>query len=182
MKEVLAGAVALMAVSMALLALYQKTFAVVWIFIFLFFMAFNLLEATLPSLVSKECRAGSRGTAMGVYSTCQFLGAFIGGAAGGLILQHWGTGPELWAMTIVLLFWLAVVISMPQPSYSTGLEILLSESDIKRVHEVQDLLFAVKGVEDVNIAVQERKAYLKVDKELLDATALENFKLFPGNP
>jgi hypothetical protein len=43
-------------------------------------------------------------------------------------------------------------------------------------------LFAVKGVEDVNIAVQERKAYLKVDKELLDATALENFKLFPGNP
>ncbi len=175
MKEVLAGAVALMALSMALLALWQKTFASVWIFIFLFFMAFNLLEATLPSLVSKECRAGSRGTAMGIYSTCQFLGAFIGGAAGGFILQHWGTVPELWGMAIVLLVWLAVVVSMPQPSYSTGLEILLRDFDARRVHEIEEYLSAVPGVEDVEIAVEERKVYLKVDKKILDEKAMEKF-------
>ncbi len=115
MKEVLGGAVALMAISLALLARWHTSFTAVWVFIFMFFMAFNLLEAVLPSLVSKECNARSKGTAMGVYSTCQFLGAFVGGASGGLILQHWGTVPELWVMAAVLLIWLAVALSMPQP-------------------------------------------------------------------
>ena len=44
----------------------------------------------MPSLVSKAVFAGGRGTAMGIYSSCQFLGAFVGGAGGGYVLQHWG--------------------------------------------------------------------------------------------
>ncbi|VDZ80484.1 major facilitator family transport protein [Salmonella bongori] len=51
----------------------------------LFFLAFNLMEALLPSLISKESPAGYKGTAMGVYSTSQFLGVALGGSLGGWI-------------------------------------------------------------------------------------------------
>ncbi len=51
----------------------------------LFFLAFNLMEALLPSLISKESPAGYKGTAMGIYSTSQFLGVAIGGSLGGWV-------------------------------------------------------------------------------------------------
>ncbi|BBI58931.1 hypothetical protein HSBAA_02370 [Vreelandella sulfidaeris] len=62
-----------------------------WLFVwlFVFFTGFNLLEATLPSMLSKLAPAGAKGTAMGVYSTSQFFGAFLGGTLGGL-LAHYG--------------------------------------------------------------------------------------------
>jgi MFS family permease len=58
--------------------------------LWLFFVGFNYLEATLPSQVSKTVFPGGRGTALGIYSTCQFFGAFAGGAGGGLVVQHYG--------------------------------------------------------------------------------------------
>ncbi|MEZ5503318.1 MAG: MFS transporter [Halioglobus sp.] len=78
--------------------------------LWLFFVGFNYLEATLPSLLSKTVSASSKGTAMGVYSTSQFLGAFAGGAGGGWLLQHLGE-PVLTAVCLVLaaLWWLVVL-------------------------------------------------------------------------
>ncbi len=64
-----------------------------WLFflgLWLFFVGFNYLEATLPSQISKSVFAGGKGTALGVFSTCQFFGAFAGGAGGGWVLQHLG--------------------------------------------------------------------------------------------
>jgi len=58
--------------------------------LFVYFAAFNLLEASLPSWLSKVCPVGNRGTAMGIYSTCQFLGTFIGGILGGFALANVG--------------------------------------------------------------------------------------------
>jgi MFS family permease len=58
--------------------------------LWLFFVGFNYLEATLPSLVSKTVFPGGKGTALGIYSTCQFLGAFAGGAGGGWVMQYFG--------------------------------------------------------------------------------------------
>ncbi|RLA02648.1 MAG: MFS transporter [Gammaproteobacteria bacterium] len=54
----------------------------------LFFISFNFLEASLPALVSRLCSTENRGTAMGVYSTSQFSGAFVGGAMAGAVLQY----------------------------------------------------------------------------------------------
>ena len=56
-----------------------------------FFTAFNLLEATLPSLISKIAPVGAKGTAIGVYSSVQFLGAFVGATVGGYLYQHFGS-------------------------------------------------------------------------------------------
>jgi MFS family permease len=71
----------------------------------LFFLAFNLLEATMPSLVSRLSAASGRGRKMGVYTTFQFLGAFAGGACGGWSLDVFGSGTTLWAAASVALLW-----------------------------------------------------------------------------
>lgn len=74
-----------------------------------FFVGFNYLEATLPSLVSKTGFEGGRGTAMGLFSTSQFLGAFLGGAAGGWVLQHYQeSGLVLVCVLLGFMWWLLV--------------------------------------------------------------------------
>jgi predicted MFS family arabinose efflux permease len=78
----------------------------------IFFSAFNILEATLPSLVSKIAPAAHKGTALGVYSSLQFLGIFAGGAAGGYFNQHGGSG-AVFAFAIALaLLWLIAAIAL----------------------------------------------------------------------
>jgi MFS family permease len=74
-----------------------------------FFAAVNFLEATLPSMVSKAVFAHGKGTALGVYATCQFLGAFAGGIGGGLVFQHSGLDGLLWLVLIVTLAWLVLI-------------------------------------------------------------------------
>lgn len=78
MKPVLCGAIALLTLATAGFTGVSSSLVAAWAVLFFFFMAFNLLEASLPSLISKEAPAASKGTAMGVYSTSQFMGAFLG--------------------------------------------------------------------------------------------------------
>ena len=78
-------------VMVAIAVLTMSAHAYIFFFgLWLFFVGFNYLEATLPSQVSKSVFAGGKGTALGVFSTCQFFGAFAGGAGGGWVLQHFG--------------------------------------------------------------------------------------------
>src|SRR5690606_14997002 len=78
MREVFLGAI--LTLSIAAFSMYWTSQSLVWFWLSLFgfFMAFNLLEATLPSLISKVCPPGGKGSAMGIYSSSQFFGAFIG--------------------------------------------------------------------------------------------------------
>lgn len=83
--------------------------------LWLFFVGFNYLEATLPSLLSKSVSADGKGTAMGVYSTCQFLGAFAGGAGGGWLLQHVGDFVLTAVCLLLAAAWWLVVLRAPDP-------------------------------------------------------------------
>ena len=67
-----------------------------------FFAAFNLLEAMLPSLVSKYAPRDARGAAIGVNSSAQFLGAFAGAAAGGWLAEHAGDAGRLRLLCLAL--------------------------------------------------------------------------------
>src|SRR5882672_4645340 len=80
-----------------------------------FFFAFNVLEASLPSLVSRLAPAASRGTALGVYNTTQALGLFAGGAAGGWLAQHWGESSVFVFGIAVVALWLVVAFGMRVP-------------------------------------------------------------------
>ena len=80
-----------------------------------FFVAFNVLEACLPALVSRVAPAASRGTALGVYNTTQALGLFAGGAAGGWVAQHWGDFAVFVFGFALVALWLLVASSMRAP-------------------------------------------------------------------
>ena len=117
MKAVLCGAVALLVLASMALWQWAVTLTAAWFGLFFFFMAFNLLEASLPSLISKESPAGAKGTAMGVYSTSQFFGAFLGGAVGGAMAGWAGADGVFGLMVLVLLAWLVVAGTMASPRY-----------------------------------------------------------------
>ena len=117
MKAILCGAIALLALATMSLWQWSSSLTAAWFGLFFFFMAFNLLEASLPSLISKESPAGAKGTAMGVYSTSQFFGAFLGGAAGGALAGWGGADGVFGLMVLVMLAWLVVAVTMPAPRY-----------------------------------------------------------------
>ncbi len=78
----------------------------------LFFFAFNFLEASLPALVSRLCSVDNRGTAMGVYSTSQFSGAFLGGTFAGLVMQYGDYQLLFLSLAFMSLIWLFTLIGM----------------------------------------------------------------------
>ena len=115
MKQVFLGAVLTLVIAQIGLFFWHQSISGIVIALLLFFTAFNLLEATLPSIVSKVAPAASKGTAMGVYSTSQFSGAFVGGVTGGWIHGQFGiTGVFLFG-AIAALVWLTFAFSMQHP-------------------------------------------------------------------
>jgi MFS family permease len=139
----------------------------------LFFIAFNLLEATLPSMLSKLAPAGAKGTAMGVYSTSQFLGAFLGGVLGGFLAQQWGLAAVFVGCALLGLVWLALMAGMAPPRHLVSEVVALDEGHHEDALETLMEKFAeVAGVEEVLVVPEERLAYLKVDRQRLDQDAL----------
>lgn len=175
MKPVLCGAIALLTLATAGLAGVSGSLMVAWGVLFFFFMAFNLLEASLPSLISKEAPAASRGTAMGVYSTSQFMGAFLGGALGGFLLQQVGIEGVVWFMVVVLGLWLIVALTMPVPGHTAGFVVQLRELAGDQYDDVDGNLRRLPGVQDVVIIENAATAYLKVDRQHFDEALLADF-------
>lgn len=170
MKPVFVGAIALLAVAEALLAGAGQGLMWAAIALLIFFTAFNLLEASLPSLVSKLSPAGVRGTAMGVYSTSQFLGAFCGGVAGGYVAHQWGLLAVFWLSLGVVLVWLACAASMRPPRYLRSLT--LNIRDGERI-DSGHFLGVVPGVEDLVIIADQNIAYIRVDDRHFDPAVFE---------
>ena len=115
LHQVFLVAIALVFAAVAALG-FTSTTLVFYIGLWVFFVGFNYLEATLPSLVSKAVFAGGKGTAMGVYSTCQFLGAFAGGAAGGWMLQHLGLAALVGVCLLLAALWWIIALPAVQPA------------------------------------------------------------------
>ncbi|MEM1110607.1 MAG: MFS transporter [Pseudomonadota bacterium] len=92
----------------------------VYLGMWLFFVAVNYLDATLPSMVSKTVFEGGKGTALGIYATCQFFGAFAGGALGGFLLEHYGATAMALACGTLVLVWLASALPAGQPAYASA--------------------------------------------------------------
>ena len=94
-KPVFVGAVAVLFAGQLLFAVAGSSLPITIAALVVFFTGFNLLEAMLPSLVSKFAPPAIKGTATGVYSSVQFLGTFAGAAAGGWLSQWHGAGGGL---------------------------------------------------------------------------------------
>ena len=114
-KRVMTAAIATLAVAMTILAFAGRALVPIVVALFVFFCAFTLLEATLPSLVSRFAPRSSRGSAIGVFSAMQYLGMFAGGAVGGLLLKHAGPGAVYGAGAALALAWLVAGATMGEP-------------------------------------------------------------------
>ncbi|MEC8483229.1 MAG: MFS transporter [Pseudomonadota bacterium] len=148
----------------------------VWLFgvtVCLFFVAFNTLEATLPSVVSKLAPVGYRGTAMGVFSTHQFMGAFVGGAGGGWLLQNTSMTMLFSIIGGIWLLWAVVSAWQPAPKQVTSMAFSVVAHTKDDVQQLTEEIMAIQGVEDMQIFMDEQTAYLKVDKKQLDKAALQ---------
>lgn len=162
MKPVFVGAVALMLFAQIALAL---GIGHVWSIIgalFFYFVAFNLLEASLPSLISKMAPASAKGTAMGVYNTSQALGLFFGGVVGGWLAEHHGFQVVFIFCVALMAVWLLVSLSMtPPPAIKTRLfRVGVMPADQAALLRAQ--LAGVAGVVEAAVLAEEGVAMLKV--------------------
>lgn len=118
-KQVFLAAVALLGLMQFTLALGLYKLALpLLVCLFFFFMAFNLLEASLPSLISKTVPSHMRGTANGIYSTSQFAGAFLGGSLGGAVLTWGGVSGVFILCSAAAVLWLLLALPMTVPGQS----------------------------------------------------------------
>ncbi len=168
MKQVFIGGI----ISLILATLIFLNSPTFWATVFglvIFFTGFNLLEASLPSLVTKTAPATLKGTAMGMYSSSQFLGAFAGGAVGGYAHQTWGIQGVYSTALVALICWLLLAITMKKPGYLSTYLLSVENVSIER-------LLAVEGVVEATLIDDENDsgqvAYLKVKKHILDEEKL----------
>ena len=139
----------------------------------LFFMGFNLLEVVLPAQVSKVSAAGARGTSMGVYTSCQFLGIFAGGLVSGWVLTSYDPGVLLWVNMGVVVFWFLVGLGFPVLGDLGSRTISLNNLPQASAKGKLEALSSVDGVLDVVVIEEEQIAYLKVDEQQFQDRYLE---------
>lgn len=167
-KAVFIGAIALMLIAQLVFASSIHHFWGIVISLTLYFVAFNILEASLPSIISKVAPAAAKGTAIGVYNTSQSLGIFVGGAFGGYLSHSLGFASVFIFCSIMIFLWLLFAISMQAPAavrtkmYSmvdTGKLLSIKQTEALRVK-----LAKLAGVVEAVVLPEEHTVILKVDK------------------
>ncbi|QGU33270.1 MFS transporter [Thermochromatium tepidum] len=175
-RSVLIGSVAVLGLSTLGFYLFNRSLWLIGVLLAVVFTIFNLLEAVLPALVSKAAPAGTKGTAMGVFSSAQFIGAFLGGLLGGLAHAHFGVEAVYLVGGLTSLLWLRLVWTLPIPEDLSRHVIALDTSGAGfDVSSLEQQLLEVPGVKEAVIAVDEGVAYLKVDSRHTDWTRLQRF-------
>ncbi len=175
MKPIFLGAISALALSLFALYFSADSFYGLVAGLFIFFTAFNLLEASLPSLISKIAPAESKGTAMGVYTSSQFIGAFLGGILGGWVHSAFGLETVFLAAAFGVLLWLLAASGMAKPSHLTNSLLRVGTVDESEASLLVDRLLALPGVEEAVVIAEEGVAYLKVDNKVVDRKALDAF-------
>jgi MFS family permease len=172
-KQVFVLAIAMAAIAQIMLLFAQHSLWGITAALLVFFTAFNVLEAKLPSLISIIAPLEARGTAMGVYSSVQFLGAFFGASVGGALMQFVGGNAVFVFGIVLLLLWLAVASGMQPPAAVRTRLYHLAEMDDAAAVELRQRLAQLSGVREVMVVAAERMACLKVDRHGFDEAAVE---------
>jgi len=170
LKGIFVGAIAGLFITQLLLFKTDLSLVGVGAILLLFFTSFTLLEASLPSLVSKFAPIRQKGTAMGIYSTSQFFGIFLGGVLGGTILSHFGIHGIFIFGSALTAIWLVVASTMKQPPY-------LSTVVLPYSGETQDIIATLaqhRGVAEAASMSDENLIYLKIDRQQTSEHELRN--------
>jgi len=172
-KQMFTSAVMLLALSLILLWYLPLGFWSLVILVIMFFTAFNYLEATMPSILSRIAPAGVKGSVMGIYSSSQFLGAFTGGVLGGVIASKFGEQTIFLVMASLCLLWCVITLSMKPLKKSKSFSFTTSLQSEEQTDEVAELLINTPGVLEATLVYQESVAYLKIDEKLADIISIK---------
>jgi MFS family permease len=172
LKEVFIASVALMLVAQIAFVTAIQYFWGIFIALSVYFVAFNILEASLPSIISKIAPAGSKGTAIGVYNTFQSLGFFVGGAMGGLLSNYFGASAVFMFGAGLIGVWLVLAFGMKPLAAVKNLMFPVRELNAAEARRLEEKLVGVRGVTEAKVIAEESVAYLKVDGRRLDEQAL----------
>lgn len=162
-KIVFAGAIAVLLIGQLMMPWLLGGVGPITVFLLIFFTAFNVLEAKLPSLVSKLAPPDARGAALGVYSSIQFLGAFLGAACGGFLYQQFGARGVFVFDVLLLAAWLICAFGMRAPDRVHTRTYAIPALDGECTRALLAQLAAQPGVREVQLAAGGRTAHLKVD-------------------
>ena len=138
----------------------------------LFFIAFNVMEALLPSWLSKSAPIQSKATAMGVNASGQFLGAFFVGTLGGQLLMLNNTAIGWSVLAAIAIIWLLISFGLAQPRYLSSIVLHLPED--KQTDDWTSQLLAIRGIEEVVVMPEQQVVYVKVDKQQIDDAARQH--------
>ena len=163
-KPVLVASVALLLAAEAGFAAFDRGLFAIAALMLAFFVAFNVLEALLPSLVSRLAPAQGRGVAIGVYNTTQTLGVFFGGLLGGWVASHQGDTGVFALCAVLVAVWLALAVGMRSPAAPVNVLSSLTFSIASGVSldGLREALAGVHGVREAEVVAAERIARLKV--------------------
>ena len=130
----------------------------------LFFAGFSLLEAFLPSLISRTAPAARKGSALGLYSCAQFFGIFVGGVLGGWLFGKYSfSGVYLFCLTLSL-FWLALTFLMKPPRYLVTQMLRLLPAQQQNWDSIAAKLHVIPGMVEVTFIAEDGVAYLKMER------------------
>ena len=182
-KPMFSGAVALLSLALFFLWLLPAGLGSLIFSVVLFFTAFNYLEATMPSILSRIAPAGVKGSVMGIYSTSQFLGAFAGGIIGGFVASRLGEHSIFLVMAFISLLWLILSFGMQKLKKSKSFSFSTNIHTAERVEEVSELLINMPGIIEATLVQEDASnnesennyvvAYLKVDEKNVDLQSVK---------
>ena len=173
LKSVSQGTILLLALTPVWLRLGSGHLITLAAILAVFFGAFTLMEALLPSLISRLAHPASKGSALGIYSTSQFLGIFVGGALGGVLLQHAGRDGVYALVLGAGLVWMAFFAGLKPPRMLSSRMVSVTVRDAAAAQSMSAALEGVEGVEEAVVMADEGVAVLRVRSGQLDEAGLE---------
>jgi MFS family permease len=172
-ETLITGIVAIIVAELLLYHYHDGKFHIIMAMV-AFFAGFTLLEAILPSLISKLAPSDMKGSAMGIFSSFQFFGIFIGGWLAGFFNSHFGYHSVFMFCAGLAGLWLAIVLTMKQlPQLKTELLRLHGSLDERNARIFCEKLYQVPGVLEASISINDGIAYLKVDNKILNQETLK---------
>lgn len=173
LKPVLAAAVLVLAAAQGLLALFSGSPWGIAAAMLLYFAGLNIVEAILPSWVSKIAHLRSKGTAMGIYNTAMSFGLFAGSLAGGFILKNYGIINVFVCCALLMLLWAAAVAFSDAPGRVYSLVFRLPENWQNRPEALQRALKNIDGISEAAVGSDGQTLYIKADRHLFNENDLQ---------
>jgi MFS family permease len=167
-KSVFVGSVALLLAGHGAMPWLMDSVWLIGLFLLVFFTPFNVLEACLPSLISRMAPPANKGAAIGVFSSLQFFGAFLGAAGGGFIYGRWGAAGIVIFGAVLLVIWFVAALGMKVPVTLSTRVYAIPELARGEADGLTAQLQALPGVHEARVDAGGRRAYLKVDSDGFD--------------